>query len=155
MTEKVTQTTLDSSIDRAEFMRLVGVSVGAIVLQHCLSGCSTSNDPQPDGPKVDFTISLNAAAYSALKNPGGYTYENSQRVIIARTKQNDFLAVSQECTHEQTTVLFDNSNNTFVCPKHQSVFDARGNVVKDPAKTPLRRFNTTFDATANEVRVFS
>ena len=34
-------------MERKEFLNLVGMSVGAIVLQNCISGCSSKSDPTP------------------------------------------------------------------------------------------------------------
>jgi hypothetical protein len=36
-------------MERKEFMSLVGISVGAVILQNCLSGCSSKSDPTPSG----------------------------------------------------------------------------------------------------------
>ena len=139
-------------MDRQEFFKLVGVSVGAVILQHCLSGCSKNADtPQPAAP-ADLTVNLNATGFTALRNKGGVVYNNG--IIIARTQQDAFLAVSQACTHQGTTVNFNSANDTFVCPNHGSIFSKLGAVQQGPASTPLKRYETSFDATTGNIRIF-
>lgn len=146
-------TTLQTTtMDRQEFFKLVGVSVGAVILQHCLSGCSNSQDtPQPAAP-ADITVNLNAMGFTALRNKGAAVYSNG--IIIARTQQDTFLAVSQVCTHQGSTVNFNSANNTFVCPNHGAIFSNLGAVVQGPASTPLKRYETSFDATTGNIRIF-
>jgi cytochrome b6-f complex iron-sulfur subunit len=142
-----------TTIDRQDFFRLVGVSIGAIVLQQCLSGCNTgASDPQPVKTPSDFSINVNNANFAALRNAGGFVRTNG--LIIARTNQGGFIAVSQACTHEGTPVNFVSSNNTFLCPNHGSVFSGAGEVQNGPATKPLTVYKTTFDASTGDVRVF-
>jgi cytochrome b6-f complex iron-sulfur subunit len=143
-----------TTIDRQEFFRLVGVSIGAIVLQQCLSGCGTgAADPQPDDSTKDFSININNTNFTALRNAGGFVRSNG--IIIARTNQGGFIAVSQTCTHEGTAVNYVSANNTFLCPNHGSVFTSEGEVQTGPATKPLTRYKTSFDASTGDVRVFS
>ena len=142
-----------STIDRKDFFRLVGVSFGAIVLQNCLSGCSTSSTPEPS-PTIptDFSVNVNNANFTALRNAGGFVRTNG--VIIARTQQGGFIAVSQACTHQGTAVNYVASNNTFFCPNHGSVFTSEGEVQTGPATKPLTRYKTSYDPSTGDVRVY-
>jgi cytochrome b6-f complex iron-sulfur subunit len=143
-----------TTIDRQEFFKLVGISVGAVILQHCLSGCSKNDtqDPKPALP-INTTVNLNTPGFTNLRAKGGVVYEKG--IIIARTQQDTFLAVSQACTHQGTTINFDSNTNTFVCPNHGSVFSSLGEVQKGPAVQPLTRYQTSFDATTGDLRIFS
>ncbi len=142
-------------MDRKEFFKLVGVSVGAIVLQQCLSGCSTggTDDPKPgnETPTKDFTLNVNDPNYSALRTAGGFI--RYKGIIIARTLQGAVIAVSQACTHEGTPVNYVSSNSTFVCPNHGSVFSDRGAVQTGPATKPLTSYKTSFDASTGVIEV--
>jgi cytochrome b6-f complex iron-sulfur subunit len=141
-----------TTIDRQEFFRLVGVSIGAIVLQQCLSGCNTGGtDPQPVEPPSNFSVNVNNPNFTALRNAGGFVRSNG--VIIARTQQGEFLAVSQACTHEGTLVNFVSSNSTFLCPNHGSVFSREGEVQNGPATKPLTRYRTNYDASTGDVSI--
>jgi cytochrome b6-f complex iron-sulfur subunit len=146
-------------IDRKEFMRQVGVGFGAIMLMQCLQSCGMAEIPDPNpngggGEKVDFTIDLNLAKYAALRNRGGFVVVTEYKVIVAQTNDGDFIAVSSVCTHEGATLTYQANNKIFKCPAHESEFDAEGKVLKDPAKTALKKYNVTVDDTAKTVRVF-
>ena len=145
---------MTTTMDRQEFFKLVGVGVGAIILQHCLSGCSnSSSDPTPQGTKTDSTVNVNATGFTALRTKGGFVYSNG--IIVARTLQDTFIAVSQACPHQGTAVNYNSANNTFVCPNHGSIFSSTGSVQLGPAASPLTRYNTSFDATTGDLRIFS
>lgn len=151
-----------NTIDRKEFMRQVGLSFGAIVLMNCLQSCgdvSEIPDPNPTGggTKLDFTININDATYSSLKTKGNAVVVKAQNVIIARVNDTNgtWIAVDSRCTHEQTTINYRAASNDFLCPNHGSTFSATGAVTKSPANAALTRFNTSFDATNNTLRVFA
>lgn len=145
-------------MERKEFLNLVGVSVGAVILSQCLSGCTYVKDeaPSPSDPnpsnKVDFKVSLNDAKYTHLKDTGSYTYVND--IILARTKAGDFIALSQYCTHQGTSVEYREARNDIYCINHGSRFSTVGKVLAGPASNSLKQFNTSFDATKSEVRIF-
>ena len=143
-----------TTMDRQEFFRLVGTSIGAIMLSRCLSGCTKDNgtDPTPSDT-VDFTISLSDNVFANLNQKGGYAYKSG--VIIARTQADQLIAVSSACTHEGTQVIFQGNSNRFYCPNHGSAFDTEGKVISSPATRALTKYNITMDKTAGSVRVYS
>jgi len=49
-----------------------------------------------------------------------------------------FSALSAKCTHLGCTVRFDQHKKQFVCPCHQSVYDAVGKRVAGPARDDLQ-----------------
>lgn len=147
------------TIDRKEFMRQVGIGFGAIMLMNCLQSCSDGGeipDPNPTGTtKLDFTLDLKTATYSGLKTKGAFSVVKAQNVIVAHTNADTWIAVDSRCTHELTVIDYRASTNDFLCPNHGSVFTATGAVTKGPANSPLTRYNTSFDATNNTLRVFA
>lgn len=152
--------TNSNTIDRKEFMRQVGLSFGAIMLMNCLQSCGDGGeipDPNPTGNsgKVDFTININDAAYVNLKNKGTAVVVTAQRVIVARVNETTWIAVDSRCTHQQTTINYRAATNDFLCPNHGSMFSSTGAVTKGPATAALTRYNTTFNATDNTLRVFA
>ena len=143
-----------ASISRQEFFKLVGTGFGAVLLTQCLSGCGESDAPvNPNAPKVDFTININDAAFSALRNKGGFAY--NQGIIIARTLDDTFLAVSQACPHQGTRVNFVPADSSFFCPNHGSTFNSAGVVTRAPAASSLTRYNQSFTPMTGDLRVFS
>lgn len=142
------------NISRQDFFKMVGTGFGAVLLAHCMSSCGESEAAvDPNAPKLDFTININDAAFSALKNKGGSAY--NQGVIIARTLDDTFLAVSQSCTHQGTTINFVAASASFFCPTHGSTFTSTGVVTKAPAATSLARYNNSFSPMTGELRIFS
>lgn len=146
-------------MDRKDFMKYVGISVGGILLMNCMQACTETEIPDPTAPsnsnKVDFTLDLNATENSSLNNGGGAVVNASDRVIVARSLDKaTFFAVQSNCTHQGTTVQWQGNNNQFFCPNHASRFQTDGTVVVGPAPSALKRYNTSFDASANTIRIF-
>jgi cytochrome b6-f complex iron-sulfur subunit len=166
-------------VERKEFLNLVGISVGAVILQNCLSGCSKANDPAPavtppppvppptsgggstlsgftgnnsiTKGAIDFTLDVTDKNFSDLSTNGKAIISGD--IIVARTKTGDFLALAKACTHAGTTVDFVPDSNTFFCSNHQSEFNADGSVKKAPASSPLKSYKTSFDSKTNILKV--
>lgn len=146
------------TIDRKDFLKQVGVGFGAIVLMNCLQSCGETEipDPNPGGNsgKVDFSVDISATANKALQTKGGFLVVSDQKVIIARTLADNWIAVSSVCTHESTTVKYISGSSIFQCPNHGSEFKENGAVSKGPAASALKKYNVTFTANTNTLRVF-
>lgn len=166
-------------MERKEFLNLVGISVGAVILQNCMSGCTKAADPTPavtppvtppptggGGTStvsgltgnnslakgvIDFSVDITKSDFEILKNNGNAIVTGD--VIIARTKAGDFLVVEKACTHAGTTVDFVPDNSTFKCSNHGSVFDSSGNVTVSPASKPLKKYSASFDTAKNILKV--
>lgn len=142
-------------MDRKEFLAQLGLTSAAIFVGTCMGGCSKDDGggsnvpPAPTG--VDFTINLSDSANAALANPGGYIYRSG--IIVARTLSDQYIAVSQACTHQGTTVVFEGGNNRFYCGAHGSTFSTTGSVTGGPAGAPLTKYNTALSG--SNLRVFS
>ena len=146
-------------MDRKEFLAQLGLTSAAIFAGACLSGCSKDGATPSGGggggvvppSNVDFTINLADSANSALLTPGGFMYQSG--VIVAFTLSSQYIAVSQKCTHEGTTVVFEGANNRFYCPNHGSTYATTGAVTMGPAPDSLKRYNTSLTGTS--LRVYS
>jgi cytochrome b6-f complex iron-sulfur subunit len=147
-----------NTIERSEFMKQVGISVGAIILMNCVQGCSDSEIPDPNPidntGKVDITIDLTSSDYSSLKSKGSYAYIKSKGIIVAHTNADTFIAVASTCTHEGTTINFRASSTDFSCPNHGATFSSTGSVTKGPAANPLKKYSVSADLTNNKLRIF-
>lgn len=133
---------------RKDFFSRVGFNAAAVLVPACIgglvSGCSKEDAPS----NVDFMLDISAGA---LKTNGGYLIQ--QGVLVARTLNGTFIAVSAACTHQGTTVNFNSAGNNFICPNHGAKFSSTGEVIQGPASTNLKQFSTTLDG--NMLRVFS
>lgn len=160
METKTIEKSKPQNIDRKDFMKQVGIGFGAIMLMNCLQACSEAEIPDPMAPgtptgnKVDFTLDLNVQGNSALNSNGGFVVASNQGVIVARKLDGAFIAVSSACTHQGTTINFQKDSGNFRCPNHGSEFSEAGAVTKGPATSALKKFNTSFTATTNTLRIF-
>ncbi len=140
------------TMDRKEFLSLLGISSAALALTYCFGGCQPGANNVPTAPgNVDFTLDLTSSDNSALNSNGGYVYHSG--VMVARTVGGAYIAVSQYCTHAGGTVVYESRVNEVYCPVHGSVFSTNGSVLNGPAPTALVKYNTTLAGTS--LRVFS
>ena len=139
------------TMDRKEFLSLLGIGSAALALTYCFGGCQPGNNGPTAPTNVDFTLDLTNSTNSALNSNGGYLYHNG--VIVAKTVNGSFVAVSQYCTHAGGTVVYSPNVNDFYCPVHGSVFSTGGSVINGPAPSPLVKYNTSLTGTS--LRVYS
>ena len=149
-------------MNRKEFFAKVGFGAAAVLVPACLTGITTScssSDPASTTPaagapstsspvNIDFTVET---ASGALAANGGFVVSNG--VVVARTLTGSFIAVAAACTHQQTTVSYVSSSNSFSCSSHGSKFSATGEVTNGPAVTNLKQYQTALTGTS--LRVFS
>ena len=69
-------------------------------------------------------------------------YFGREKVIIGRSRNGSFHAVSAVCTHLGCFVKFEEENDqdAFVCNCHNSKFDLEGVNLSGPAVAPLRQY---------------
>jgi len=129
-------------------------AVSLVSIASILDGCggSPTGPDAPALPTVGATltggvIALNIDAASPLASVGGaaLVQAGSTSVLVARTAQDTFVAVTAICTHQACTVS-GFANQRYVCPCHGSQYSTSGAVVQGPAAAPLRQFATRFAA---------
>lgn len=144
-------------MERKEFISILGLGAGSIIISSCLGACGKSDGPSPSpgpapgpGGKVDFTVDVLS---NADLNSKGWTIQN--QVIIAKSG-SAYIALAGTCTHQQNLMTYSSANNTFPCSQqdaaHGSVFNADGVKIAGPATANLKKYNTTL--TGNTLRVF-
>lgn len=136
-------------MDRKEFLSTLGLGAVALACAYCLDGCKPLDNPITAPTNVDFTLDLTNPANAALSTKGGYLYQSG--VIVARTANGTYVAVSQTCTHAGGTVQYVVATNRFYCPSHGSNFATDGSVVNGPATSPLTHYTTTLTGTSLRV----
>lgn len=125
-------------MDRKEFFSKVFVGGGSFFFAPAvLDSCSTNNSAGTTG---NTTIDLNSSDFAALKNVGGFAY--SGNVVIFRTSETAYTAVSRICTHEGCTVSFDSASKRLVCPCHGAQYSNSGLVLQGPATRSLTVYTT-------------
>lgn len=134
---------------RKEFVTLLGVGAGAVVISSCLGACGKSKEspnpnpnpnPNPGSPLLVITsISTNADILSK-----GWTLQNN--VIVAKTGAN-YIAFSGICPHAGSPMTFNPANNNFPCSLqgagHGSIFNINGIKTQGPALSNLTKYNTS------------
>ena len=119
-----------------------------------LQGCGGGSPTSPGGssaaslPTVSGTVSgssilVTVDGASPLASVGSLALvrAGSGGVLVARTAQDAFTALSATCTH-QSCGITGFAGQTFVCPCHGSQFDTSGRVVTGPARTALPQYAT-------------
>lgn len=128
-------------MERRKFFRnfAVGGSLllsAPMILNSC-SDDSTEEDPGKD--PVGITVDLNEPAYANLKTVGGFAYKGD--IIIIRSSNTGYIALSKVCTHQGCTVTYNSSNNNLPCPCHGSLYTINGTVINGPAPNPLKSYD--------------
>lgn len=142
-------------IDRKEFMKQVGLGFGAIVLMNCVQACTGADIPDPNPVntgKLDFKLNINTQ--TALKTKGGFYVDATNKVIVARTLTDSWIAVDSSCTHQGTTIGYRKESDDFLCPLHGAEFKNTGAVQKGPATLALKKYKVTFSTNSGELRIF-
>jgi cytochrome b6-f complex iron-sulfur subunit len=149
-------------MERKDFLEKVGFGTASLLILGCMQACSkaetavaaSSNNNGSTTPKtVDYTINISLAPYNVLNNPGGYYVDSANSIIIARTINNEFIAVSSVCTHASVTIEYQGPNNRFFCSGHGSTFTNAGAVSNGPATLPLKQFKTALSN--NNLRIYA
>jgi cytochrome b6-f complex iron-sulfur subunit len=155
---------MERKTNRGAFLIDLGLSSGALMAFYCLGGltaCSSETEPAPVTPpatttpppasgKIDFVLDLTSNDFKKLKTEGEYVYKDN--IIIANVKGGKYVALSKECTHQNTSVQYRINSDDFWCPTHGSEFGTGGKVNKSPAASPLKVFSTELKADA--LRIF-
>lgn len=128
-------------MERRKFFRDFAVG-GSLLLSAPMIFNSCANDPAEGDPNKDpdgITVDLNDAAFASLKTVGGFAYKGD--IIIIRSSDSLYIALSKVCTHERNTVIYNSSTGEIVCPFHGSKFTTSGSLVNGPANANLKRYD--------------
>jgi cytochrome b6-f complex iron-sulfur subunit len=130
-------------MERRKFFRNFAVGgsllLTAPVLFNSCSDDSTEDDNNNNNNTGGITVDLNEAAYAALKTVGGFAYKGD--IIIIRSTDTAYIALSKVCTHSQCTVTYNSSSKDIPCPCHGSKFNTEGAVLNGPAASPLKKYD--------------
>ncbi|MGL4632803.1 MAG: ubiquinol-cytochrome c reductase iron-sulfur subunit [Leadbetterella sp.] len=151
-----------NTIDRSEFLKVVGKSFGAAMLLACVGGATSScsedeiADPIVSTPGLVKELNLNDAANASLKTKGGSVkISDKGGILIAKTtaSTDEFIAVAAVCTHQSGNLNFRSATTDFVCDLHRAEFKKDGTVQKGPATTAIKKYTVNFDAAKNTLQI--
>ena len=99
-------------------------------------------------------IALTVDSSSPLASTGGAAVVQYQSgyLLVARTGDTSFSALSAICTH-QACLINAKAGSDYVCTCHGSTFDSSGRVLSGPAPVSLRQFATSFDAASSTLTI--
>lgn len=130
-------------MERRRFFRNFAVG-GSLLLTAPVLFNACSDDSSEDGNDNNSgsnTIDLNDPAYANLKTVGGYAYKGD--IIVIRSTDTVYIALSKVCTHSSCTVTYNSSTSELPCACHGSKFTKEGAVVTGPATSPLKKYSVT------------
>jgi len=105
-----------------------------------LQSCSTSL-PVFTAQVNKKIMTIPVSKFQELKTNLLLLRNNSLEYDILLVKNNDgYKALSMECTHQSASLT--PTTTKIICSAHGSQFDLNGNVIKEPALTPLHQYKT-------------
>jgi cytochrome b6-f complex iron-sulfur subunit len=143
------QTRREFCVNACQAVSLVAFgSALAAILQGCAADdslSSSANLPRIQATAAGnvITLAIDAASPLATVGTAAQVQYGSGTLLVARTTQDAFAAVTAICTHEACTIT-GYSNQIYTCPCHGSQFDTNGQVKRGPATTALRKYQTQF-----------
>ncbi len=128
---------------RKDFIKKFAVG-GSILLSApmILNSCSDTSDPEEENGgnnPNEIIIDLGDDNYVDLATVGGFAYKGD--IIIFRTSDTGYSALSKLCTHSQCTITYNHANSELPCPCHGSKFSTGGAVTNGPAEASLKKYN--------------
>ena len=132
---------------RAVALAALGGALGTI-LEGCSSPVSPTNVaslPIVGGTRTGSGVTVTIDSSSPLATVGGAALVEASltNLLVARTAQNSFVALSATCTHQNCPITGFGSQ-MYVCPCHGSTFDLNGQVTGGPAPAALHQYATQF-----------
>jgi thiosulfate dehydrogenase [quinone] large subunit len=99
---------------------------------------------------VNGTVLTTLASFPVGSAKNFTTPDSRETAILVRIDNNTVKAFSNVCTHEGCEVSYSKSQTLLICPCHGAAFDPKsGNAVRRPARSGLKSFNVTVDASGN------
>lgn len=97
------------------------------------------------GTVAGSTVTVSNVSGTSLASVGGaaLVQAGNNSILVTRTGDVSFNALTAICTHEQCTIT-GFQGGAFVCPCHGSTYTTSGQVQRGPATRALRQFTTAF-----------
>lgn len=142
-------------MERKDFIKkfTVGGSIllaSPIIFNACSKNDDTGNPAGNNNPNQnEIVIDLTNADFSTLGTIGGYAYKGD--IIIFRTSETNYVALSKLCTHSQCTVTYSHAKSEVPCPCHGSKFNTSGTVTNGPATSNLKKYTVKKDGNSLKI----
>jgi cytochrome b6-f complex iron-sulfur subunit len=142
-------------MEREDFLKAIGLGVITLGVVSC-----TNNGSIPIPSKFGTVIgSGNGNGNNALVSLDITTQllavgdaHVKGNIIVVRTAignvASSFVALSEVCPHAGCLVNYFQTNQSFVCPCHDSIFTVTGDLVQGPAVTGLTKYTVTINGSS-------
>ena len=127
----------DENVTRRDFLKTAW-GVAGVVAALQFGGLSLAY-MQPRLTEGDFGSIVTVGAVDDFP-PGSVTHVPDGRFYLSRLQDGGFLAIYQRCTHLGCSVPWDQTQEKFICPCHNSQFTPDGDLINPPAPRPLDLF---------------
>ena len=138
----MTESTSPQKPSRRDFLKLVWALFGGVAALE-VAGVFIAY-LQPRLTEGEFGSEIDVGLVDEFP-PGSVTHIPNGRFYLVRLPDGGFLAVYHRCTHLGCTVPWDQVQQKFVCPCHNSSFDMPGSVENPPAPRALDLFPVTIE----------
>jgi cytochrome b6-f complex iron-sulfur subunit len=97
----------------------------------------------------ELCLDLTASENSELAAAGGAVLVDAPNdtLVVVRTTDTTYVALSAVCTHSGCEVDFDAPSDRLTCPCHGSVFSLSGDVITGPARRALTVYAVALSGT--------
>ncbi len=130
-------------MERRIFFRNFAIGGSLLLTAPVLFNSCSDDLPEEDNNNNNntggITVDLTDPAFAVLKTVGGFAYKGD--IIIIRSTETVYIALSKVCTHSQCTVAYNSTTKEVPCPCHGSKFTTEGAVINGPAATPLKKYD--------------
>lgn len=127
----------DTKVSRRNFIGMIWAGLGGIAALEI--GVILLAYMKPRLAEGDFGSILTVGPINDFP-PGSVTPVTNGRFYLSRLGDGGFMAIYQRCTHLGCSVPFMQTEGKFICPCHNSQFDATGEILNPPAPRPLDIF---------------
>lgn len=146
-------------MDRQEFLSKFGIGIAAVCAGCSFASCGSTvkeDDPTPDngtGNNPPAGALMSADLGNELRSIGEFKIASGIIVVRLATGNaaESFTAVQVACTHQGTSIAYNNAQGRFICPAHGSQFNAGGDVLNGPATTALKKYNVSINGSTLSV----
>ena len=140
-------------ISRRDFIKRS--AVGAVIGGAVISGLNLDVFSAQSSKKAVFTRTGDDLLVKISDNPAlgavGGAVNVADDIMLIRTDESTFIAVSTICKHKGCTVELE--GDKFVCPCHGSEYTREGKVTQGPSKADLKTFETMFDSKSGQITI--
>lgn len=130
-----------AGLDRRNFMTAsLAVGFGALLANFGVASMalfSPFRDSKPQPVPVE-AAKIPTRGYLSVNYGNGSAF-------VGRDKSGGYIAFNGTCPHMSCQVRWTEEKNRFACPCHEGFFDADGNVISGPARTPMEKLPFVID----------